>query len=1011
MSTERIQRTSVTEPFRGYRCWDSISVQAVLDREAASASPEVLLATHVPPPIRRVRPRLGGFVDQGMVDQSELLDVVQNPPDESLIVPIIGASGSGKSHLVLWLREMLRRQNDPDRRIIYVPKSDTSLSGVIELLLEGRVGGRFDELRESVHRASESMDDRERAIRLRNELALALGQSPPTDAVRDWVAKEMPALLHDAGYLDKVVGDGGAFNRIVVEAVQGGTDAQAEFLPDDVRPDLSLTEVDALGEQAKRFWRQLQNPQVIDAAVALLNHHRDKALSKVFGVAPMELVRVMRDLRQLLLEENPRQRLLLMIEDFTLLQGIQFDLLEAMIEIPRGVGRADIAPMTTVMAVTDGFFAQVLTSSDTLRTRIAAQGHIYSLDAIAGDSDGTRAAFDPSRVRQFVGGYLNAVRVTKADLESAHPLIPNACEVCAHRETCHDAFGTDDDGRGLYPFNAIAVDRAMRSRGREFNARDALAVLNLTLGAHGQDIADGRFPSEQWEREFPVSGQQGTLPTLSLDVDRRARATQKGEQRARLLTFWGGVPETLGNLAPGIHEAFGVPPIDGAVEVEPEVEIPTGAETTSRATKFARDDIGDAVRRWRDGTSSMGETHALVVRRFVGEAILGCLDPEARLLSKAVVDSAFRPDTDVAIERAGHGGSSRPTGRFRAEINADEDGVFLVEGILRAHDPRAPAGERLKRSRWSYPGATDHLAALTHFASTQAALLARHLQQRSLLERPQREHALQALYLSGLVLGLGDARTADGRLTAIFSTKEGTRTHGPEEWQVLVTRLEERRASLRSTVTSYSQVRQGDRGGELGLSTNDVIKLLQQTNSTTGLPESDGDPAYRDVRLLLESRLSPALDTAHDQLFAWHAVVRPALGDPGAWPTTARALAQADADLRADSYPMNLGRVVEEMPAPRDVTAALDNIGSLLASWSAMDSIERARRVGTVPWARLAPIRTYAERFATELSRARERALAAVSDEPASLTPLDELEGSLERLEQRLADLVRNVQR
>ena len=34
-----------------------------------------------------------------------------------------------------------------------------------------------------------------------------------------------------------------------------------------------------------------------------------------------------------------------------------------------------MAPMTTVMAVTDGFFSQVLASSDTLRTRIAAQGH------------------------------------------------------------------------------------------------------------------------------------------------------------------------------------------------------------------------------------------------------------------------------------------------------------------------------------------------------------------------------------------------------------------------------------------------------------------------------------------------------------------------------------------------------------------------------------------------------------------------------------------------------------
>ena len=69
-----------------------------------------------------------------------------------------------------------------------------------------------------------------------------------------------------------------------------------------------------------------------------------------------------------------------MVEDFTLLPGIERDLLEAMINLPMRDGCQLMCGMKTVMAVTDGFFKSMLAFDDTLRTRIADMGHVYSLD-------------------------------------------------------------------------------------------------------------------------------------------------------------------------------------------------------------------------------------------------------------------------------------------------------------------------------------------------------------------------------------------------------------------------------------------------------------------------------------------------------------------------------------------------------------------------------------------------------------------------------------------------------
>src|SRR5690606_10994700 len=150
--------------------------------------------------------------------------------------------------------------------------------------------------------------------------------------------------------------------------------------------------------------------------------------------------------------------LVLLIEDFTILQGIQRELLDAIVEPTIRPGEPDLCGIRTTLAVTSGYFDSL---ADTIKTRAAFASHVYDLNVpfSSDDLDGERTPL------AFVGRYLNATRVGSARLEAAWSRskridadwIPNACDSCDFKSVCHDSFGRTSDGYGLYPFNDVAV--------------------------------------------------------------------------------------------------------------------------------------------------------------------------------------------------------------------------------------------------------------------------------------------------------------------------------------------------------------------------------------------------------------------------------------------------------------------------------------------------------------------------------------------------------------------------
>ncbi|MET7803509.1 protein DpdH [Micromonospora chersina] len=541
-------------------CWNADAVFSIIPVEAETPSDSVFNATHSALPILR-REKIDRHAG-AVVDENALLDAVHQQPADYPVLPILGRSGAGKSHLVRWLRMNLELK--PGTRLVFVPKHRTSLRGILELVLQHAPQARAAELRRRVDAAVDSLgNEQEARLRLRSELATLIetrGAQPGVHSseeveLRQYLASSLPALLLDPWFRSSLLADNGAIARLVKEKLRGKDETNKDdafgFTADDVR--LSVDDVRHASREAQDIAGALASDDELPRlAAAMLNEQLSQAVSAVFGLGGDDLKNLLVELRLELAREGAE--LLLLIEDFSIFQGIQGGLIDAITLVPS----ADLAvcPMRVVMAVTTGYFTNHL--PDTVKTRTFVA---FDLDLPGGIDRQVDAA-------AFAAPYLNAVRVGAAALEAARRVgddVPNACVECPVTDRCHSAFGAVD-GVGIFPFNRESLVRAIRSKSGVdggFVARDVLTrVLRPVLHRDRDAVAAGDFPTEFFAREF-ATGAEGLL-----DIEDEARLERSedppstNERRKRLVRFWGSQGGAQ-NLAGTIHQAFNVPAVEG----------------------------------------------------------------------------------------------------------------------------------------------------------------------------------------------------------------------------------------------------------------------------------------------------------------------------------------------------------------------------------------------------------------------------------------------------------------
>lgn len=559
----------MTDSFSRFRCWTAADVQQTVFGDIAALGLEadpVFLAAHCSLEVNQ----LGGVTENSESPEQQVLKALVGAfgrEGVNTTIAVTGHSGSGKSHLVRWLRAQLK-DDDSRYHLVYVPRELATLRELIGRILDGLPpSDEADSVRDELDKAITNKGPEQLANdlldRMRSVLAFELPNATEADrsdvrpALLGSRAEEgasrrngLADLLLVPAVRDHLLAEGGAIRRIV-GSLRGQREGRDERLPIFEADDLPTDEPAVASDLPRALldlWSVVRRKQ--DAACGLLNEALPRAVAETLGMRKgVSLGEVFRTARRHLRGEG--KELVLLFEDlaqFGLFDGELFD------QFVLQPGES-LAPVRAVFAVTDGKFNENV--PDTVRTRLS---HHFQVVGISSDED--------SPVEMLLAKYLNVARLGKARLLKAWDdagtaeresgsWVPNAClgtdgqPECPHREACWGAFGEKDE-IGLYPYNSTAIQRVVRATENEFTPRVVVdSLVHDFLLSVDSELADGVFPSDRVRRRFNFDvsrSRDAIVPPGTLSEEQRDRV-----HRVRVIWCDGEAEPS------GITEAFDLP--------------------------------------------------------------------------------------------------------------------------------------------------------------------------------------------------------------------------------------------------------------------------------------------------------------------------------------------------------------------------------------------------------------------------------------------------------------------
>jgi hypothetical protein len=739
-----------------------------IKREAETASEAVLLAVHQPMPLTA---RNAGSQQETPVTEHDFLEafLTSDLPEGTLIQAVTGPSGAGKSHLVRWLAAQLERDPRAKERmhVVRIPKT-ASLRMVVERILEPLEGEpQFADARAEVHKVVAEVTPRNGAIRLAAGLKIALNElsdriasqlqsDPRAPNARElktklYHAQELPHYFNDPA-LEKHFTDN-VLARIVSRSVSGQRDPDADaplpqFEPVDLMPPGGVHFGDS-SVQVRRYYQtglNVNGGEGFARAVDVLNDKvLDQAIGEVFrlgqALGGVTLSDLIMHIRTLLFRQG--RELVLLIEDFAALSGIQEALLSVCIQEAVYDGKQIRAPMRTVLAVTDGY----LQSRDTILTRARRE---WLVKTELNDDDDALA-----HTTALVGGYLNAARWGEAELTRHFKERARTSSVTGWVPAFRDEALTDAGatllgafGRSseipLFPYNQALISSLARrhlSEGGKLKFQPR-TIINLIL----KNILERR---DDYERgAFPPPNFEGARPTADVAawLDRSVPSMETRGRLASLLAHWGGNPVDIDDIADtpvGLFEAFSLPTPKllglavhtarpGDRPTRPgRTQRPTGPQPQPGPTPGPQEPENPDLVRWRQrleewtGGELLQQRDANLLRRTIEGLLMKAVDWNALRIARSAAPPVF-----ISIPNAGGQDASISARTVRLEIaetHEDSDGR-LRRSLL------AIVSYRLHGSTWKYNGADEDSAVAATFMERLTATYAAQVEKKVMEE-------------------------------------------------------------------------------------------------------------------------------------------------------------------------------------------------------------------------------------------------------------------------------------
>ena len=693
---------------RNVVCWDPGEVRQVINPYAEHISDSLFRAVHsdwnlkvTPPPGKSFE----DLTDAAYSDMSpaDFLEDFLRADRPHALAAILGTTGSGKSHLVHWMRLNLKERQD--RMVLIVRKSGTSLRAIVEMIIDKLPADEQQGFRDTLNRVGDGTSTRDgQKQQLLNDLATAIREEviPDTaDELEHELAKTLPALfqdpymreayfLHDdtvvADIVDHIFKASNAANR---------PDQRRSFSLDDL-PSGGMDFVNASkNAQSALKILDLEPSETRPLAVDIINRNLDFAIARTLSFSGDRVEQLMNRLRAHLKKDG--RELILLVEEFARLQGID----RALLQVITHHGDDRFCRIRSAIAVTTGFFRSI---ADTAYMRTT---HIVDMDQSAGRASGGEVTAET--LSQFASRYLNAARLGHVEIEAwaknARPedQAPSKCASCDYRPICHPLFG-EVNGYGLYPFTHTALwngaRRADAALPRSLNPRVLQnSLLAEVLDVYEPSIRTGEFPP------YALIAKLGGITELKLAArdEISSRRPQDADRIMAFLELYDGTGEVR-NLSTELRDVFGVPEIPGAAvgETPSQLSVVEEPEEPKAAAKPTSSPQDRAVEAWVGG-GVLDQQVANAIRRPIYSAIIDAIDWDMLALER----SAYVGTSGKSFQSNGIGFERHPTGipahlAVKLILPATTQTGLALQGLLRANR---------QNFNWDFEGGDRMLAA------------------------------------------------------------------------------------------------------------------------------------------------------------------------------------------------------------------------------------------------------------------------------------------------------------
>lgn len=507
----------------------------------------------------------GGYYEEGkmpaptkLMSEDEVFEqLIYNPDNEHRMVIVRGGHGTGKSHLIRYLKGKFERSpstvyNPATEQLVFLRRLNNSVRGAFSQLLEQEAIKDPDvaeKLRKFVA-SSDSKDEDSFKTEILYAYIAAVRNDMSGETYKAVKCRDIASYLADSRVSEYLLREGGAiskcYNLITAPSNQILQDTTI-FTDEDFNVSKIIRAVMKRGDpQASLFASSLKGDDYeITKLINYLNGFTREVIQRCADISSENAETIFAQLRRDLKKQG--KNLTIFIEDFTGFTGIDQELITAL-SYEHGGDYKDLCRVTSVIGITnDYYYAFRGNFKDRVTHQIEVTDRSYGTDEF---------------LIQMAGRYLNAIYSDPAELRSWNESGADLSDlpISDFAPPC-DWETTTIEGKQvtLYPFNR----RSLLALYEALATKSPRMFLKNVIRAQLKEYFDGKLYGDGWYFPINPSNAQMANDPHSSSIDRLENISIDDKNRLKaVFAIWGdgsasGVKEADGTLwFGGLKQAF-----------------------------------------------------------------------------------------------------------------------------------------------------------------------------------------------------------------------------------------------------------------------------------------------------------------------------------------------------------------------------------------------------------------------------------------------------------------------